>query len=152
MVIWMYEKILAELRHEIESGGASPAVIDGAINKLLSFADERFSRDMLLLLSDGAKYDEGMFSLIHAAESVDDARYVRELIAVFPVLLVSSPRWASIVLMRVLNSSTAQSELVNQLRDSPSEVKEAVREMCRRINEVSPKFLSKTLPITLAPS
>lgn len=148
----MYEYKLEDLRREIETEGARPAVIDSAVNELLADADEHLTRDLLSLLSDKAGHDEGMFSLIHAAESSDDSAYVRALLSVFPHLVSSAPRWASIVLMRVLNSASAQSEMVRQLRDASAPVKESVREMCRRINEISPQFLSKTVPVTVAAS
>jgi hypothetical protein len=147
-----YEHSLADLRREIETGGARPAVIDTAVNELLANSNERLPSDLLSLLSDRAKYDEGMFSLVHAAESYDDSAYVHALLSVFPHLVSSAPRWASIVLMRVLNSESARSEIVRQLRDAPMSIKEAVRDMCGRINEVSPQFLSKTIPVTLAAS
>jgi hypothetical protein len=108
--------------------------------------------NLLALLSDNAEHDEGMFSLIHAAESYDDGVYVHALLSVFPRLASAAPRWASIVLMRVLNNSTAQLEMVRQLRDAPTLIKESVREMCGRVNEVSPQFLSKTIAVTLVSS
>lgn len=145
-----YDYNLADLRREIESGGARPAAIDIAVSELLTDGNERVVSDLLSLLSDRSQHDEGMFSLIHAAESFDDDVYVRSLLSVFPSLVSSSPRWASIVLMRVLNSGSAQLELVRQLRDAPVTIKLAVRDMCERINEISPQFLSKTMPITLA--
>jgi hypothetical protein len=147
-----YENNLANLRREIETGGARPTVIDMAIAELLADCDERLPSDMLSLLSDSAEYDEGMFSLIHAAESYDDSAYVRAVLSAFPNLISSAPRWASIILMRIPNSRSAQLEIVRQLRDTPTSIKESVREMCRRINEVSPQFLSKTIPVTLAAS
>lgn len=147
-----YENHLADLRREIEAGGARPKVIDGAVTALVADANKQLPADLLSLLSDKAEYDEGMFSLIHAAESYDDDIYVRALLSVFPHLAASAPRWASIVLMRVLNGSAAQAEMVRQLRDAPASVKGAVREMCGRINGVSPQFLAKTVPVTLAAS
>ena len=147
-----YEHRLADLRREIETGGARPTVIDVAVNELIMVGDERLPSDLLSLLSDRAEHDEGMFSLIHCAESYDDTVYARALLSVFPRLILFAPRWASIVLMRVLNNSDAQAEMVRQLREAPDSVKEAVREMCARINEVSPQFLSKTAPVTLAAS
>lgn len=77
-----YEDRLAELRHEIETGESRPAVIDVAVNKLLAEGDDHLSKDLLSLLSDKAQHDEGMFSLIHAAESVDDGTYVCNAIKV----------------------------------------------------------------------
>lgn len=147
-----YEQTFGDLRREIETGGARPTVIDAFVAKILAERDERAIGDLLSLLSDGAAYDEGMFSLVHAAESFPDDSYVRALLSVFPKLVVSAPEWASIVLMRVLNSRSAQLELVRQLRDAPDSVKEAMRDMCQRINEVGPEFLSKTVPVILAAS
>lgn len=147
-----YEHKLEDLRREIETGGARPAVIDTAVNELFADGDGRLASDLLSLLSDRAEYDEGMFSLIHAAENIDKNTYVQTLLSVFPHLVSSAPRWASIVLMRVLNNGSAQAEMVRQLRDAPVSIKEAVREMCGRINDVSPQFLSKTVPVTLAAS
>lgn len=147
-----YEYNLADLRREIETGGARPAVIDAAIIELIADGDKRLPRDILSLLSDRAEYDEGMFSLIHAAETVEDDAYIDAFLSVFSQLASSSPRWASIILMRVLNSRSAQLEMIRQLRDAPGYIKESVREMCGRINEVSPQFLNKTIPITLAAS
>jgi Immunity protein 30 len=147
-----YERRLTELRREIEMGGARPAIIDTAVNELLADGDERLPSNLLSLLSDNAEYDEGMFSLIHAAESYDDSVYVHALLSVFASLASAAPRWASIVLMRVLNDSNAQLEMVRQLRDAPTSTKDSVREMCGRISEVSPQFLSKVIPVTLASS
>jgi len=147
-----YEHSLANLRFEIERGGARPNVVDTAVNELLMNGNERLPGDLLSLLSDSAEYDEAMFSIVHAAESVDDATYVSALLSVFPQILSSAPRWASIVLMRVLNSGSAQTEMVRQLRDAPDIIKDSVREMCDRINKVDPKFVSKTIPVTLASS
>jgi len=145
-----YDYNLANLRREIEMGEARPAVIDSLVSKILENRDERAIGDFLSLLIDQAEYYEGMFSLIHAAESFPQESYIRSLLSTFPKLVVSAPEWASIVLMRVLNSKPAQLELVRQLRNAPSSVKQSVRDMCERINEVSPEFLSKTVPVTLA--
>ncbi len=147
-----YDRKLADLRREIETQGARPAVIDIAVSELLADGDKHLARDLLSLLSDEAEHDEGMFSIIHAVESFDDSSYIDALLSVFPRLASSAPRWASIVLMRVLNSGPAQSEMVRQLRDASALVKESMREMCARINEVSPYFVSKTVPVTLAAS
>lgn len=146
----MYDSELQALRREIETGGARPSVIDGHVDALLTEGGDTLAEDLIASLSDKAEYDEGMFSIIHSAESVDDTSYVSALLAVFPTLSASSPRWASIVLMRVMNGDASRHELVRQLRDAPAPIKESVRVMCERINEVSPEFLSRTVPVTIA--
>lgn len=145
-----YDDMLAALRHEVETHGGRPALVDGAVAKIVADGGQRAVGDLLSLLSDRAEHDEGMFSLIHAAESFDDSAYIRALLSVFPQLMSHAPRWASIVLMRVLNSRTAQIEMVKQIRNAPPSAKEAVRTMCDRINGANPQFLSKTIPVTLA--
>lgn len=146
----VYDSELQALRREIDTGGARPAVIDAHVDALLTEGGDTLVEDLLSSLSDEAEYDEGMFTLVHAAESIADTPYVSALLMVFPTLLAASPRWASIVLMRVMNSDASRRELVRQLRDASAPIKESVREMCERINGVSPEFLSKTIPVTLA--
>jgi hypothetical protein len=149
----VYDSELQALRREIETGGARPSIVDKHVEALLTEGGASLAEDLLALLSDKAEYDEGMFSIIHAAESLDGApygSYVSSLLLVFPAISVSSPRWASIVLMRVMNSDASRHELVRQIRDAPAPIKRSVRGMCERINEVSPEFLSKTVSITLA--
>jgi Immunity protein 30 len=150
-----YDNELQALRGEVKTGGARPIAIDQRVEALLTEGGDNLAADLLSVLSDGAEHDEGMFSLIHAAESLDVTpyrSYVSALLSVFPVLFASSPRWASIILMRVMNSDATRHELVGQIRHAPASTKEAVRVMCDRINEVSPEFLGKTVPVTLAAS
>ena len=149
----MYDNELQALRCEIETGGARPSVIDDRVDALLTEGGANLAEDLLALLSDKAEYDEGMFSIIHAVESLDETpygSYVSALLSVFPTLSASSPRWASIGLMRVMNSDASRHELVRQLRNAPAPTKESVRIMCERINEVSPEFLNRTVPVTIA--
>ncbi len=149
----MYDSELQALRREIETGGARPSIIDNHVDALLTEGGATLAEDLLVLLSDEAEYDEGMFSIIHAVESLDEPpykSYVSAVLTVFPTLSATAPRWASIILMRVMNSDASRHELVRQLRDAPALAKESVREMCERINGVSPEFLSKTVPVTLA--
>ncbi|MDR6609081.1 Imm30 family immunity protein [Pseudomonas synxantha] len=148
-----YDSELQALRREIETEGARPSVIDARVDAMLAEGGKNLAADLLSMLSDKAEYDEGMFTLVHAAESLDVApyaSYVSALLSVFPALFTSSPRWASIILMRLMNGDASRQELVRQLRTAPAPVKESVRVMCVRINEVSPEFLSKTVPVTLA--
>lgn len=145
-----YDIEIGALRKEIESGGAKPSAIDDAVSSLLAFNDDRMPHDFLSLLSDTAEYDEGMFSLIHAAESVDNRTYVKALLSAFATLAKSSPRWASIVLMRALNNDMTRHELVGQLRTASPTIKDPIRKICLQINQVSPQFLGKTAPVLIA--
>lgn len=52
--------------------------------------------------------------------------------------------------MRAINDAETQTELVRQLQDASPPAKAAIREMCGRIDAVSPTFLAKTVPVTVA--
>ncbi|MGV1873254.1 Imm30 family immunity protein [Agrobacterium rosae] len=145
-----YDDQLRCLREEIQRHGARPTVIDSVLSKLLVHSCDKVSRDLLLLLSDEAEYGEGMYSLIHAAESAPDEEYILSLLSIFSAIRTSSPRWTSIVTMRVLNSRPTQLELITQLRTASKSVKADVDAVCRRIAEIDPQFLAKTVPVTLA--
>lgn len=145
-----YKNALENLRDEIANGGARPIVIDQYLDVIVKYDNKNRTVDLFLLLSDDAEHDEGMFSIIHTAEIADDYNYVLDLLTVFPVIMNKAPRWASIVLMRTLNNEATKHELVNQLRTAPKPIKDAVNDMCERINSISPQFLSKTIPVTIA--
>lgn len=147
-----YEDALANLRREFEVGRAQINVVDSIIRNIVNLGGENLAYDFLKIISDYSGEDNAIFSLIHAAEACDDVSYVQALLRAFPSLKSSSPRWASIVLMRILNSASARSEIIRQLRHSPAAVKASVQEVCEAINKVDPRFLSKTVPVTIAAS
>lgn len=138
------------LRHEVERGGARPHAIDTLIGRLPDRRDAGATAALLSLLSDRAPDDEGMFSILHAAEAADDATYVAGLLESVETLATAAPRWASIVLMRVLNHEGSRDALVRQVRAAPVAVKEAVRSLAERIDAASPEFRNRTAPVILA--
>ena len=98
---------------------------------------------------DDAEFDELMFSIIHTIEIHDDETYCRELLKAAPGLCSRSPRWASIVFMRILNSDSTRTQLVLQLRNAPAPTKDVMRNLMERINERSVEFTAKTTPIII---
>jgi hypothetical protein len=132
------------------TGEGSVQAIDAALAQVTRFGSPQSIAPLLLMLNDSAPYDEGMFSLIHAAEGFEDGVYVREFLAVLPKLRGASPKWASLVLMRVLNNDSTRAELVRAVRDAAPAIKDAAKWLCDKVNERSPKFMSKTLPVLVA--
>lgn len=122
-------------------------------NVLASIADLRDPASIVALsefFDDDAAFDELMFSIIHTIEIHDDATYCRELLKAAPGLCSRSPRWASIVFMRILNSDSTRKQLVLQLRSAPAPTKDAVRGLMEKINERGVEFMAKTTPIIIA--
>jgi len=107
---------------------------------------------LLGLFRDNAQYDELMFSIIHGLEIFDDKAYVSEILRGAPLLCSKSPRWASIIFMRVLNSEPTRLELVRQLRDADPDTKAAIKSLMERINARSVQFLPKTTAVLVAAS
>lgn len=91
-----------------------------------------------------------MFSLIHAAESFDDESYIEGFLSVLIKLREKSPRWTSIVLMRVMNNEGTKDILVRKMREADADVKNSMIWLCQNINQRSPLLLGKTLPVILA--
>ena len=126
LLISRFEQILAQIA-EMNEPSSIPA--------LVQFFD------------DDAAFDERMFSIIHTIEMFNDETYCRELLMATPHLWQHSPRWASIVFMRVMNADSTQKALMRQLPGTTDEEKASRSEMLRRINERSPAFLIKTTPV-----
>jgi len=118
---------------------------------LIASANESSSiSKLLLLLDDNFIYDEIMYSLIHAAEGFDDPEYVAELLEVIPALCKKSPKWASIVIMRSLNSDKTRAELVSQLRSASNAIKSSMDWLLSEINKESSEFLQQTVSVLIA--
>ena len=132
------------------SGGEAILALDTALQAVAAHRNAASIGPILTMLNDEAEHDEGMFSLIHAAEAFDDTEYVAQLLKVLPEMQASAPKWASIVLMRVLNSGPARDVLVHALREASPETKRATEWLCKKVNERSASFSSKTMPVLLA--
>ncbi|GAA5127365.1 hypothetical protein JIN84_08790 [Luteolibacter yonseiensis] len=104
------------------------------------------------LFRDDAPYDELMFSIIHGIEVFEDAAYVAEVLRDVSSFCSGSPRWASIVFMRMLNTESTRLELVRQLRDADAGTKAAVKSLMEKINARSFEFLPKTTAVIAAAS
>jgi hypothetical protein len=131
-------------------GAGAVQALDRALADLVARPTAAYIGPLLLLLDDEADYDEAMFSLIHVAEAFTDAEYVAGLLQVLSDMRARAPKWASIVLMRVLNSASARTALVRKLREADSPTKQASLWLCERINERSPTFLAQTTAVMLA--
>ncbi|NML93756.1 hypothetical protein HHL27_08760 [Novosphingobium sp. TW-4] len=146
----MLEDDLAQLRRVIARGAAARD-IDAVLEPIISVGDPRTIAPLLLMLTDDAE-DESLWSLVHAVEQFDDATYVRHFLSALSGLVVGSSRWASILMMRILNSEASQAELIRQVRIAPVYSRKAAAFLCGAINERDARFLAKTTSVLLAAS
>lgn len=124
--------------------------IDAILEDIAQENDPASVTVLLLSLDDNFDFDEGMFSIIHTAEAFADQIYIPGFLAAIPHLFRSSPRWASIVLMRILNNTGSKDALIKSLMQSPEPTKKAVEQLCNQINDQSTDFLSKTVAVLVA--
>ncbi|MEN1783945.1 MAG: Imm30 family immunity protein [Bacteroidota bacterium] len=98
------------------------------ISKLLDIMDDKF------------EFDELMFSIIHTVESFDDFTYIQELFISMPDFVLKSPRWASIIVMRIINSSQTLEVFLDTLEILSSKKKEVLKlllnSMAKRGDEI----------------
>lgn len=137
---------LDEAIKDLENAVAKDDVsaIDRSVNAVLSYNRPDSIGPMLRCLQDDSLYDEGMYSLIHAAESFDEDLYIDRVIECVPDLVSKSPAWASVVLMRVLNSDSARVALVRKIRVASKEQREVLLWLITEIDKQSPEFSAKT--------
>ena len=134
----------------LATDSTSTARIDRALMSIAQENDPTSVETILLSLNDGFQFDEGMFSIIHTAEMFDDENYVDGFIGAIPRLFKSSPRMASIVLIRILNNESTSEILVNSIAKANDCVKSSVRALCVNINEDDPDFSRKSHPLLIA--
>lgn len=144
--------LITELHEIAPSVTENVAAFEVLLADVVSLRNSDTIVPLLGLLRDNAESDELMFSIIHGLEVFDDQTYVSQIIRGAPALCAESPRWASILFMRVLNSETTRLELVRQLRDAGPEAKAAIKALMEKINARSVQFLPKTTAIVVAAS
>lgn len=139
-----------ELLQALLANAAPVVEVDRAISVVKSSKDVCGVSRLLSLLDDGAAYDESMFSIIHAAEDSDDLTYANAFVDSVPALVRQAPRWASIILMRILNNENSRRALVGVARSAPEDSRLSLTALCEAINERGVEFVGKTLPIIIA--
>jgi len=146
----MLEDDLSQLRSVIAKGAAARDV-DAVLEPVASACDPRTIAPLLLMLNDETE-DEGLWSLVDAAEQFDDATYISHFLAAFSGVVVASRRWASVIMMRILNSDTSRAELIRQIRMAPTDTQKAAVFICGAINERDVRFSEKTAGVLIAAS
>lgn len=132
------------------SRGRNVPALDAAVSNVMKFNDSESIGFLLRLLRDDSLYDEGVFSLVHAAESFDDETYVRRFLEVVPELVKEAPSWASVLIVRIINNDSARGVLIGDLREAPISAKNAVAWLLESINNEDSSFIVKTMAPLLA--
>ena len=105
---------------------------------------------LLGFLDDSHSHDEVMYALIHAIETFPTSIYVRQILRHSDTLTSHTPKWASIMFARILNSREHQLELIKQVTDSNEVTKAYVRRLLEAMNVECPELLARTIPVIVA--
>ena len=148
------ESLVAELksvdqRHDNDRYASD---FEAVLAKFVELRSSTIIEPLIDFFDDDSPFDEVMFSIIHTIEVFEDEAYVRALLEKAASFCETSPRWASIVFMRALNSKATQHELVRQLRNADDATKAAVRKLMEKINARGVQFVAKTTPVLIAAS
>jgi hypothetical protein len=145
-------ELIKELQHLDPDLPGNVADFEALLAEVVALRTPESIAPLLGLFRDDAQHDELMFSIIHAIEVYDDHDYVDQILRGSTAFCSHSPRWASIVFMRMLNCEPTRLELVRQLRDAEPDVKAAVKALMEKINARSVQFLPKTTAVLVAAS
>ena len=148
------ESLVAELKSIDQQRDDESYAMDfeAVLAKFIELRSSAIIGPLIDFFDDEAPFDEVMFSIIHTIETFEDETYVRGLLEKAASFCESSPRWAAIVFMRVLNADATQHELVRQLREANDATKAAVRNLMEKINARGVQFVAKTTPVLVAAS
>lgn len=143
----MVDDDLSNLRR-IVAGAGTASEIDDALLPLVAKSDPSVISPILTLLNESGDQD-GMWSIIHTAESFDSQSYVTGLLIALPLLAETCPHWAEVLIVRLLNSREDAAELAAQLYNAPARAKEAAATICKDLSS-TPRFHAKAAPILAA--
>ena len=105
---------------------------------------------LLVALVDNVDDEEVVFGLVHLAETVDGAQYTQGVIAALPQMVSAAPRWAKIVVSRILNSSECFPILCDQVVTISEVERAAVIAVCSSIRDWAPdRFLPQLSEIDM---
>jgi len=127
----MLQDELSNLRRVIADGGTA-LEIDDTLLPLLTHSDPCIISPILTLLNKSGDQD-GMWSILHTAESFEGSPYITGMLTALPLLSRIYPWWAQTLVIRVLNSEKYTSELSAQLRDAPALTKEVAAAICEEL-------------------
>jgi hypothetical protein len=143
----MLDDELKNLRRVVANGGTA-SEIDDALLPLIARLDPSIIAPILMLLNESGDQD-GMWSILHTAESFDGPVYRAGLLTALPVLAQSCRWWATTLMIRVLNSDTDHAELTAQLRDASLPTKKAVAAICEQLSKDA-RFQAKAAAVLAA--
>ena len=83
------------------------SIFEETLEKIAERADDKYLKDLHLILDDDCQKPDVMFSLVHLLESFDTQKQLEAFIAVIPQLMITAPEWTKIIHYRIINDELA---------------------------------------------
>ncbi len=145
-------ELLSELRAVDQNAPGYAVAFENVLAKIIALRSPNVVLPLLLFFGDQSPYDEVMFSIIHGIEVFEDQTYVEQVLRGAVAFCAKSPRWASIVFMRMLNAEPTRRELIRQLREADPITKAVIKNLMEKINARDVQFIPKTTAVIVAAS
>lgn len=139
----MLADLVVQMQNELRTHGDRYVQrFEDILGQVAALNDPDCIGQVLPLFDDDAEYDEMMFSIIHIIERFDDATYVKEIVDHLGSFFDQSPRWAVIVLMRILNSASTKDAFADYITSLPADKRQTVRKAVEAVRRKNIKFES----------
>ncbi len=112
-----------------------------ALASIYEGGDEEQIISLIEFLEDNYEYEEVMFSIIHTVEAIEDEKYVNSLMKNrLYSLFQKSPNWASMLLLRMVNSESCFFYIEKSLESIDSISKHQIMEIHRYAKNLFPEI------------
>ncbi|HEV8239890.1 MAG TPA: Imm30 family immunity protein [Thermoanaerobaculia bacterium] len=116
---------------------------EDVLARIAAEADPDSIESLLAFFEEKPLYDEPMFSIVHTIEAFDDNTYVDRMVVGMPSLSARSPRWASILQMRIMNSEPTYAAYLGRLANATPEECSAAARVASAVAAKQPRFGSR---------
>lgn len=116
---------------------------DGLLEKFAQQKNSELISQLISFFDDEEEYDELWFSIVHTIENCEHEFYDQQIIRNFEPFFANSPRWAVIVLMRILNSPESYIAFLNCMKNQSQLNKPVLRKALEVVRKKDARFESK---------
>jgi len=122
-------------------------VFEDKLSEFLELDTSEIIDPLLSFFDDNSKYDELMFSIIHTIEVFEDDIYTKKIIHNLRDFCLKSPKWASIIHMRILNSESTLNAYLNNLKIAPKDDLEILELLLKSMGKQGEDINEKVSPL-----
>jgi hypothetical protein len=114
--------------------------IDRILDELRNEQDVPTLTSLFTLYNDHYELEQIMDSITHTIETLNDRDYVKGYLDHAEHLYRSSPQWAALLLIRIVNNPSTYSNLLKSIQDRPSAVLGLIRNRAIEFKPDMPEF------------